>query len=190
MIHFGGNDCLKSAVIFLSIGWIDGGRTRIPPTWSWPPFSEASLMLSLVEFQFFVPFLFYFYFVTEIHALWSRCFKFGVEVAGRCSVVVWTVSGRVGREITAPLVRMASLCRLMFLLRFGARKCVPRSWESLCRWWPMKCTWGLSSMKALVVVCTCRYFRLACFVGYENFKYRALLLKFSRDRAPLLNLYL
>ena len=69
MIHFGGNDCLNSAVIFLSIGWIDGGRTRIPPTWSWPPFSEASLMLSLVEFQFFVPFLFYFYFVTEIHAL-------------------------------------------------------------------------------------------------------------------------
>ena len=58
MIHFGGNDCLKSAVIFLSIGWIDGGRTRIPPTWSWPPFSEASLMLSLGEFQFFVPFLF------------------------------------------------------------------------------------------------------------------------------------
>ena len=58
MIHFGGNDCLKSAVIFLSIGRIDGGRTRIPPTWSWPPFSEASLMLSLGEFQFFVPFLF------------------------------------------------------------------------------------------------------------------------------------
>ena len=35
---------------------------------------------------------------------------------------------------------------------------------------------GLSGRDKLVVACTERHFRLACFVGYENFKYRALLL--------------
>jgi hypothetical protein len=52
--------------------------------------------------------------VTESHALLSRCFNSGVVVAGKCSIVVRTFSGRIGREIVAPLVRMASLDRLMF----------------------------------------------------------------------------
>ena len=70
---------------------------------------------------------FCFHFVTESHALLSRCFNSGVVVAGKCSIVVRTFSGRIGREIVAPLVRMASLSGLMFLLRFDALICVPIS---------------------------------------------------------------
>ena len=79
--------------------------------------------------------LFCFHFVTESHALFKQVFfNPGVVVAGKCSsIVVRTFSGRIGREIVAPLVRMASLGGLMFLLRFDARIRVPRSWESLCR---------------------------------------------------------
>ena len=60
MVHFGGNDCLNSAVIFLSIGWIDGGRARTHRLVAGPLFPDASLMFSLGKFQFFVPFLFSF----------------------------------------------------------------------------------------------------------------------------------
>jgi hypothetical protein len=77
-----------------------------------PPSPEVSLLLYEREIQFLVPLCFNF--VAESHPFLSRYNKCGVKVAGRCPIVVRTVSGKINLEITAPLVRMASLNRLMF----------------------------------------------------------------------------
>jgi len=76
------------------------------------PYPEVSLLLYEREIQFLVSLCFNF--VAESHPFLSRYNKCGVKVAGRCPIVVRTVSGKINLEIMAPLVRMASLDRLMF----------------------------------------------------------------------------
>jgi hypothetical protein len=76
------------------------------------PSPEVSLLLYEREIQFLFPLCFNF--VVESHPFLSRYNKCGVRVAGRCPIVVRTVSGKINLEIMAPLVRMASLDRLNF----------------------------------------------------------------------------